>query len=214
MEKHSSYFNLLAQLKDPACPVCAQARASLKNFLDSYLYEGVNDDANWNALAAAGGWCARHAKDLEGFSDGLAVSLFYRQEIRKRLKRLGEKESKPGFFSRSKAKAPCPGCVYQGEIEAGQLHLLSRALGEPEFWAAWEAHPGACIPHASALQGHMSGALAEKTAGLAQAKLEALCAELDEFVKKNDYRNTAKMGSEADAWKRALRRLYGPDYPL
>lgn len=211
MEKHTSYYNLLEQLRQPACPICEQVAKSLQSFLDTYLYEGVNDDANWNRLSAAGGWCARHAGQLEGFSDGLAVALFYGHEIRKRLKALGDKKE-AGWFSKKAAASPCPACVYQAEVEAGQAHLLSRALGEPEFEAALAAHPGLCLPHVEAVLRQLKGEAAQKFKATASAKVEALCLELDEIVKKSDYRNREKMGAEGDAWKRALRRVYGPHY--
>lgn len=212
LEKHTAYFNLLDQLKDRACPVCVQTRLSLKSFLDSYLYEGVNDDSHWNNLSAAGGWCACHARILENFSDGLAVSLFYRHEIRKRLNVLGKEAKKGGFFSKKKEKPPCPACVYQIEVESGQIHLLSLSLGESEFWRAFEEHPGLCLPHTQGVLMHLEGSEAEKFKVLALGKLESLCAELDEIVKKHDYRNTEKMGAEGDAWKRALSRVYGLSY--
>ena len=212
LEKHSAYFNLLDQLKDPSCPVCTQTRLSLKSFLDSYLYEGVNDDSHWNALSAAGGWCAVHARHLESFSDGLAVSLFYRHEIRKRLNALGVQGKKPGFFSKKTSKTPCPACTYQAEVESGQIHLLSLSLGEAEFWKAFEAHPGLCLPHVQDTLLQLKGPVHENFKSLAIAKLETLCLELDEIVKKSDYRNTERMGSAGDAWKRALSRVYGLAY--
>src|SRR5688572_25834518 len=141
MEKFTSYFNLLEQLRDPACPICAQTHKSLRGFLDTYLYEGVNDDTNWNRLSAAGGWCARHSRQLESFSDGLAVALFYRHLIRKRIAALGAPK-KGGWFFSKEDRPPCPGCGYESDIEQGQLRLLSQALAEAEFYAAMERHPG------------------------------------------------------------------------
>jgi hypothetical protein len=148
---------------------------------------------------------------LEGFSDGLAVALFYRHELRKRIARLGKKEG-GGWFSKKAETKPCPACVYEFEIEAGQAQLLSSALGEPEFKSAMQAHPGPCLPHAEAILLRLSGGAAAEFKAYASQKLEALCAELDEIVRKSDYQNTEKMGPEGDAWKRALRRLYGPSY--
>lgn len=211
MEKHTSYFNLLDQLKDSDCPVCAQTRKSLQSFLDSYLYEGVNDDTNWNRLSAAGGWCARHGRQMEGFSDGLAVALFYRHLIRKRIAALGAR-AKGGFFSRPARTQPCPACVYEGEIEQGQLLLLAQAMQEPEFMAAFTAHAGLCLPHSEGALGLMKEPLASRFKALAAAKLEALCAELDEIVRKSDHTVTEKMGPEGGAWKRALARVHGPKY--
>jgi hypothetical protein len=210
LEKHSSYYKLLDQLQDGACPICAQAVKSVQSFLDTYLYEGVNDDSNWNRLSAAGGWCSRHGRQLEGFSDGLAVALFYRYEIRKRIKKLGEKKEK-GWFGSKSSPPPCPACVYQAEVEAGQIHLACSAMDEPEFQKALEAHPGFCLPHLEAALSALKGPQAEAFKAQSQSKLESLCAELDEIVAKSDYRNQEKMGAAGDAWKRALSRVFGPE---
>jgi hypothetical protein len=207
VEKHTSYFNLLEQLKDPACPLCAQVKKSLQGFLDGYLYEGVNDDANWNRLTASKGWCSRHARDLEGFSDGLAVALFYRHLLRKK-----DEAPRPGWFRRKQDPPACPACVYQGELEEGQVRLFAGALAEPEFIQAAGAHPGLCLPHVSAVSARLKEPEKGHFLELAGRQLEALCRELDEIVKKSDYRNAEKMGKEGDAWKRALRRYYGLQY--
>ena len=209
MEKHTSYYNLLEQLAGQACPICAQVHKSLQGFLDTYLYEGVTDDTNWNRLSAAGGWCARHAQQLEGFSDGLAVALFYGHEIRKRI---GKLNAKKAWFKRQAPLSPCPGCAYQADIEASLAHMIAQSMAEPEFKAAFEAHAGLCLPHSEAVLARMKGQPARDFSVLASRQLERLCAELDEIVKKSDYRNTEKMGAEGDAWKRALRRVYGPHY--
>jgi hypothetical protein len=211
LEKHTAYYNLLEQLKDSACPICSQAEKSVQKFLDSYLYEGVNDDRNWNRLSAAGGWCSRHARQLEGFSDGLAVALFYRHEIRKRIQSLGERKE-TGWFSKKSSIPPCPACIYQDEIEAGQAHLLVQSLGEEEFQTVFRNHPGLCLPHTTAVLGNLRGDEALRYQKSASEKLEALCVELDEIVSKSDYRASDKMGSSGDAWKRALARVYGPNY--
>jgi hypothetical protein len=210
LEKHTSYFNLLEQLKDPACPICVQVYKSLQRFLDTYLYEGVNDDTNWNRLSACGGWCSRHGRQLEAFSDGLAVALFYRHEIRKRIKNLGEKKSK-GWFAATPAAPPCPACVYQSEVESVQIRLFCSAWSESEFRQAMESHPGLCLPHIEAALSQMPSAQAGEFKAQSSLKLEALCRELDTMVAKSDYRSEGRMGAEGGAWKRALRRVFGPE---
>ncbi len=41
MEKHTAYYELLKQLAQPACPVCALAARRTHAFLERYLEEGV-----------------------------------------------------------------------------------------------------------------------------------------------------------------------------
>ena len=211
MEKHTPYFNLLDLLKasPQECALCASLRSSLKSYLDTYLYEGVNDDTNWNRLAAADGWCGRHGAELETFSDGLAVALFYRFLLRRDKARPA---AKSGWFKKA-APAACPACKHEAELEAGLARLFTGAWEHDEFKAAFEAGGGLCLPHQQSVAGAMSGDHAEAFVAANAAKTEALCAELDEIVRKNDHRNTEKMGSEGDAWKRALRRALGRRHP-
>ncbi|MES2202108.1 MAG: hypothetical protein V4498_07650 [candidate division FCPU426 bacterium] len=221
MEKHSAYFKLLERLHAPECAICAAVRSSLHTFLDSYLYEGVTDDTNWNRLSAAGGWCPRHARQMEGFSDGLAVSLFYRHLIRKRIATLGKGSPTPGrpffaspWFGREGKPEPCPGCLHQAEVEAGQVRVFASALGEEEFWKELEAHSGLCLSHSESVLAALQEPLLSRFKELSGRQLELLCAELDEIVRKSDTRTNEGMGSQGDAWKRALRRCYGPQYGL
>jgi len=212
MEKHTPYFNLLDQLKAaPAdCALCASLRSSLKSYLDTYLYEGVNDDTNWNRLAAAGGWCGRHGAELESFSDGLAVALFYRFLLR-RDKSLAA--SQGSWFKKAAKPDPCPACAHESQLEEGLAKLFSGAWEHDEFRAAFEAGSGLCLPHQQAVALQLPPRSANSFVAANAAKTEALCLELDEIVRKSDHRSSEKMGSEGDAWKRALRRALGRRHP-
>ena len=219
MEKHTAYFNLLDQARKPGCPVCALVRASLKAYLDSYLYESVTSPEIWDRLTACGGYCAAHSRQLEAFGDGLAVSLFYRNLLRRDIQAL--EAAAPGLGHRlrealsraPKAQPACPACAHQAEGEAQQLRLLGQALNEPEFWAAWNARPGRpgeglCLDHLRAvlpLAGERQAGLKALEAG----RLEALAQEMDEYVRKSGHGCSEKMGAEGDAWRRALQAYRG-----
>jgi hypothetical protein len=218
MEKHTAYYNLLDQARKPGCPLCGQVLASLKAYLDSYLYESVTAPEVWDRLTAAGGYCAAHNRQLEAFSDGLAVSLFYRHLLRRDLKLLAQ--AGPGLgqrllgrLRRAPKPAFCPACLHQAEAEAQALRLLAQALEEPEFWAAWKARPGRpgeglCLPHLRAVLPLLGARKAELLA-LEQGRLEALALEMDEYVRKSDHACSEKMGAEGDAWRRALQAYRG-----
>jgi hypothetical protein len=219
MEKHTAYYNLLDQLRKPGCPVCAQVQASIKAYLDTYLYESVTSPEIWDRLVACGGYCAAHNRQLEAYSDGLAVSLFYRHLLRRDLKAMAQKPPSLGQRLRARwRRRPqpeiCPACRQQAEMEAQQLRLLGQALPEAEFWAAWQAQPGR--PGEGICLDHLRAALPQ--AGVRQAELakfefarfEALAAEMDEYVRKSDHNCSEKMGAEGDAWRRALQAYRGP----
>jgi len=218
MEKHTAYFNLLDQARKPGCPVCAQVQASLRAYLDSYLYESVTSPEVWDRLAAASGYCAAHSRQLEAFSDGLAVSLFYRHLLRRDIQALpaaapGLKQRLSQALGRAPQAQPCPACIHQSEAEAQQLRLLGQALEEPEFWAAWKAQPGRpgeglCLGHLRAVL-PLCGERQAELKALESARLEALAREMDEYVRKSDHSCSEKMGAEGDAWRRALQAYRG-----
>jgi hypothetical protein len=218
MEKHTAYFNLLDQARKPGCPVCAQVHASLRAYLDSYLYESVTSPDVWDRLTACGGYCAAHSRQLEAFSDGLAVSLFYRHLLRRDIQALsGEGPSLSHRLSqalgRSPKAQPCPACGHQAEAEAQQLRLLGQAMEEPEFWAAWKARPGRpgeglCLGHLRAAL-PLAGSRQAELLALESGRLEALALEMDEYVRKSDHSCSEKMGAEGDAWRRALQAYRG-----
>ena len=216
MEKHTAYFNLLERFKQPGCPICAQIKGGVKAFLDTYLYESVVDPRTWDRLMESQGYCGRHCRDLAKFSDGLAVALFYRHLLRKKAGSLGAKAAPKtrrlfGRLALLEESAPCPACRQEEEIESMQARLMRQALDEPEFHAAWMAHPGLCLAHVERVASEPFAARADFIRG-EQAKVEALCQELDEIVRKSDHRNTEKMGTEADAWIRALTRMHGSHF--
>jgi len=221
MEKHTAYFNLLDQAKKPGCPVCAQVAASVRAHLDTYLYESVTAEETWDKLVACKGYCARHSRELESFSDGLAVSLFYRHLLRLDLKALkpGPPEA-PGALSKlfgHKGKAApvglCPGCEHELEMERQQTRLMALALEEPEFWAAWHARSaqpgdGLCLEHLRSVLAQ-AGPRGGEFWALERSRFEALALELDEYVRKSDHECKEKMGQEGDAWRRVLQSYRG-----
>lgn len=221
MEKHTAYFNLLEQLRDGACPVCALVSKAVQGLLERYLEESVVHEDTWDNLKAAGGWCARHAKRLESQGDGLAVSLFYGHLLEQAATGL-ERGEAPAPPPRSDAAAqgwlaslasgprrpPCPGCAMETDVERTQSRLLGLGLGEAELWAALESHPGLCLGHVASVAGQ-AGAKEDSFTRQQAAKLKALAAELELFVRKSEHGAKEPMGAEADAWRRALRRYYG-----
>lgn len=221
MEKHTAYFNLLEQLRDPACPVCVLVSRAVQGLLERYLEESVVHEDTWDNLKAAGGWCARHAKRLEGQGDGLAVSLFYGHLLEQAASDFGRGKApappprgfaaEPGWLAgliSGPQRPPCPGCAMEADVERTQSRLLGLGLDEAELWAALEAHPGLCLEHVATVAGQ-AGAKEDAFTRQQAAKLKVLAAELELFVRRSEHGAKEAMGAEADAWRRALRRYYG-----
>jgi hypothetical protein len=222
MEKHTAYYELLEQLARPDCPICALAARRTHAFLERYLEEGVVHEDTWDRLAAAGGWCGRHAREIESFDDGLAVALFYGHLLKKKqvalaagqalLPQVPGEASAPGLMARlggAEAQLRCTACDIEEETERTQAHLVAKALGESEAVAAMQAHPGFCLHHVDLVSART--AETHKAAFIAQqgAKLKELADELELFVRRSEHNATEPLGTERNAWKRALRRYYG-----
>lgn len=215
MEKHRAYFELLDRLDaGPGCPICGHVHAAMDSYLNGYLEEGVTDETNWGALKAAGGWCGRHAHQLEAKADGLAVALFYGHLLEEALAEVAVPDSK---LARLKAvlspgrPTPCPGCLREHEAETGQAHLLAQAAGEDEARTKMRANLQLCVPHLRlSLRYAQAGAAAFLNADQG-AKLTALRAELEMFSRKTSHDGSHRepLGAEADSWKRVLKRWYG-----
>jgi hypothetical protein len=222
MEKHTAYYELLKQLAQPDCPICALAARRTHAYLERYLDEGVVHEDTWDRLVASGAWCGRHAREIEGFDDGLALSIFYGYLLKKKVAALASGQSllpqapgqalAPGLLSRLGGKngqLQCPACDIERETERTQAHLVAKALDEPEAVAALQAHPGLCLSHVDLVLERATAA--HKAAFVAQqsAKLQILADELELFVRRSDNTATEPIGAERDAWKRALQRYYG-----
>ena len=222
MEKHTAYYELLKQLGQAPCPICALAARRTHAYLERYLEEGVVHEDTWDRLVASDGWCGQHALEIRGFDDGLAVALFYGHLLKKKIALLQQGKPlqpqvpgvpvAPGLMGRlrgAEAQLACPACGIQQETERTQAHLVATALGEAEAVAAMQAHPGFCLSHvdlvlARAADSHKAAFIVQQS-----AKLEALAAELELFVRRSSHGSKEALGPEQDAWKRALQRYYG-----
>jgi hypothetical protein len=223
MEKHTAYYELLKQLAQADCPVCALAARRTHSFLERYLDEGVVNEESWDRLVAAGAWCARHARELESFDDGLALSIFYGFLFKKKAEALAQGKALQAFtpgvalepgplgrLSGAPRQGCCPACEIEHETERTQAHLLAQALAEAEVQAVLERHPGLCLAHVDLVLQRCSTALKDGFIRQQSAKLGNLAAELELFVRRSEHGATEPLGAERDAWKRALRRYYGP----
>lgn len=215
MEKHRAYYELLDKLTaGPGCPICLSVRNALDSYLNAYLEEGVTDEQNWGALKAAEGWCGRHARQLEGKADGLAVALFYGhllEEAEAAIHDTGSKLAKVRALFGAEKKAHCPGCQREHEAEAGQAHLLAAAAGEAEAQEKMGPSLHLCVPHLRLTLRYADGAGLAYLRADQGAKLRALRAELELFTRKtsHDQRGKEPLGPEKDSWMRALKRWYG-----
>ena len=230
-----SYHNIIQASGEPGCPLCRLAEKSVSAYLGALMYELVNDPEARDQIRETLGFCHAHAHHLITMTgSALGTGIIYRDVVNTVLKQLeGARYSPPGGVplhrvpealdrrrpaAASEAavkalspRAPCPVCVQQEKMEALAIAALLAGLEDEKLRAALRVSAGLCLPHLRrALQAVRSQAAFDALVALARDRYAALRAELDEFIRKNDYRFQHEgMGAEGDSWKRAVDLMTG-----
>lgn len=233
-----TYYDVLDACATDICPICHLSQRAVHRYLDSVLYEFVNDPGVRARLRASLGYCNEHAWQLVGLPGGnaLAIALIHRDLIGLGMTRLEKLVFRPrrGLWHRVLAKVHplgdcdvrrrsrleglagkqrCPACEHREEVEGIALAATLEALaaGDARMRAALEQSAGLCLPHLQrALVLADEPQVFDYLRRTSAAKLTALRSELDTFVHNSDYRfREVTAGPEADSWRRALAWISG-----
>lgn len=209
------------------CPLCKLAQKAEQAFIESLNYERVLDLKTRDALKASRGLCERHSQDwrhVQGAALGLAI--VYRVTILDLLRDTeGDEENRRGFLglrshNRSpdqiadalEAQAPCPACEIGKGTAVRFAELLVDDLSDPSVQHLLQNCGGLCLPHLR-MTLRQNGAQ-RSAATLIAVHREAwsiLMAELEEFIRKNDYRfrEEEMTPQEETSWTRVLDVIVG-----
>jgi hypothetical protein len=185
----------------------------------------VNDPGVRERIRTARGLCHRHAWMLATIRGGnLGIALIYRDVLDTVLQELGRDVSDEkrrlwplspsegsGMADRLAPQGPCPACIQQEEMERIYLRELLRRLNDARLGPAFTASAGLCLPHLRQALGQAEDEAQRRSLLAAQRLIwQRLLAELNEFIRKNDYRFREEgFGVEGDSWLRALASLSG-----
>lgn len=209
------------------CPLCRLSRQAEESFVASLSYERILDLKTRAQLQASHGLCATHSRMWLRVKGGsLGVATVYRDVLRRFIAtgegmaypRRGRRGKHPYFnrlISHMSPEEPCPAC----EIEAATVRrfgtLLLEGISNPELRAPLESCGGLCIPHLQiVLKDCKSSARARQDLlAIHRAAWQQMLSELNEFVRKNDYRfcHEALTEAEGTAWRRIIDVLVGLD---
>lgn len=212
---------LRAVLAQGGCALCKLVARDEQRFLDSLTYERILDIPTRETLQKSRGLCAPHARAWRAVQGcALSVALVYRSIIKNLLAETQPQTSR-GWRARAETPRqvaerlgnaePCPVCQLGEATARRYAEVLLRDLADEGVRAALIQGGGLCLPHLR-LALTASGPAAGYRA-LLDAQQEAwvgLMSELDEFIRKNDYRfQHEPMNDERDSWLRALDALVG-----
>lgn len=213
----STRWDLEQALGEAGCAVCRLVHVGVQRFFDGLLYEHANDATIRRRVANALGFCHRHAWQLRAHGGALAIALLNRDALQQWQQQLEHAQTSGSVAQArrviahaNRGHAKCLACEKQDEIEARVIAALVQALAEDDFRARVRASAGLCRPHFARA---CEVASAETSHALAQIQIAVnarLLGELDEFIRKNDYRFLAEgFGVEGDAWIRSIAHLAG-----
>ncbi|MBM3127008.1 MAG: hypothetical protein FJ009_00050 [Chloroflexi bacterium] len=222
--RDSTRWDLEHALSQEGCAICRLTQKAIARFVDGLLYESVNDPGIRRRAAQALGFCHRHAWQMRAVHGSALGMAFLNRDALNQWQAQLEQVQKPrgrgvGQISKfvhhaahaNRAKEKCLVCERENEIEQRDLKVLIESLAEGDFCAKFRASAGLCRPHFA--QACDAAARVETLDALIEMQIEInarLVAELDEFIRKNDYRFMAEgFGAEGDAWMRAIERLAG-----
>lgn len=231
----STVYNVLEACREPGCPLCRLEQQSVKRYLDNQFYENVNSPRWRDQLRASLGFCHEHAwlGVDQRLGDSLGYSIIYRDLLNSILRHWEDQNASlqpPLRAATRKGRFPqpshdwiknvvaaltprkrCPVCEQRDETTRTYLGVLLEQLNTPEMISALQACDGLCLPHLRlALENGRDGSAAEQLLQIHRSKLEGLKAELEEFIRKNDYQAVEEgFGKEGDAWLRAIAMVVG-----
>lgn len=219
------YFDLLAALAEPGCPMCRLVSRDVARYIDSVMYEYVNDIDTNNGFRAARGLCSTHSWQMQDTRGGtLGISILFEAALDQLRRdeqgaggggfgRLLGRDAGGGTAAALQPRGPCLACKTLERAEAHYAEVMAARIDEPEMQTAFEASEGGiCVPHVRRVMRTMtSGERARQFMTLQRAKWAQLQEELNLFITKLDRQREsgAVIGHEADSWRRAIAYLTG-----
>jgi len=220
-KKHLPYFAVIDSLTEQnICFLCALELEGIRKYFDSLLYEQVNDVATRAKLARSKGFCNRHSAFILNYGASLGTAILYRQqsalfdELLDNLYSVPTKLLKLPQAVNWRKHKNCPACKHQLEDRKRYSEIFLNALkhSDSDMISAFENSAPLCVPHFLNLldQIKRNHKLQQYLIDIERKKIQELISDLDEFIRKYDYRYASEpVGKERDCCQRAVRILSG-----
>lgn len=216
-------------LQQPDCALCVLARNKSQRYIEALLDTAVMDVEHRDAWRLAKGLCPAHAyMTIEMSQRSASLAILYEDVLGHEIAALtpltAPERSRLGWHARRRwgqrvrhwlrawqERMPCSVCQLWQEQERLYIAVLLDDWHDVALTRAFSQSCGLCLPHVARLiaggatHRHLSAVLAVQ-----HKCFHALHDDLREFLRKQDYRFAHEpYGSDADAWRRAVRLLSG-----
>jgi hypothetical protein len=224
-DKDVLYHELLEALQAGGCPLCRLARRASNSYLHALIYEGVTDVKVREELREARGLCYRHGWRLASQRGAvLGTAIIYRDVINTLVRTLEASETSPSrLFGRREgglqralaATQGCPACVLERDSEERTAKILLRHIDDDIVAAEYQRGSGLCLPHLEITLNHAGQAATRSLAAWQAATWGRLRDELDELIRKHDYRFRHEPVTEEESfsWERGVAGAVGEAEP-
>jgi len=203
------------------CPICHYGREAGRKYLDGVMYESVNDFGLRQRLVKNMGFCAFHSQEILTFPGAkLGAAIIEQAMLKEALRRMEDVSPARGsIFSRgnkngSGSSVPdrnnCPACLHE---QAAEQRAIEELLTHwDETWAGLlENAGGMCFNHLTLTLRLAPKSTAKTLKAMHKDLWQTLIAQLDEFIRKQDYRFRDESISEEEgvASRRTIAILTG-----
>jgi hypothetical protein len=205
VERMIGYPALVADLDEPGCPICrASVRAAAK-YLESFLWENVNDFGVRDVLRKDHGFCREHTLALlqvaAARSEALGVAILY-EDLLERIE-LELESAKP--LRRARA---CRACEVSDDVAVNYLKVIAASEAGAELDGRLK---GSLLCLAHLLRGlNVPRVDRHRLVEVWSREASIVRSELRTLIEHADYRRIREpAGEERDAWVRAVHLVIG-----
>ena len=235
MAKHTLYHELRETLSSSGCAICRMGEKSVARYLEGLVYQNANDYKVRAEVTRSRGFCNLHAWQLsESHGAALDVAILYGDILtdwQRALEACAPQATSREWLSRLRAvlglsnkqsdahalattlapQRPCLVCAARDAAEGAHLQELLGHLTDPDIQTGYITSGGLCLPHfRQALHHSGTATQTEQLVTLQKQAIAPLLAEVNEFIRKHDYRFEAEMtASEGESWPKALALVSG-----
>jgi hypothetical protein len=229
VDRSPIYFDLIEALGQPGCALCRLVLRDVHRYLDSLLYEYVNEPETNETFRKMRGLCNEHSWQLRQFKGSvLGIAILYEAVLDEVLNTLDGATVRPssrlarllgagGEFSgaalaeRLEPEAPCLACRVLEQGETRYVKLLSDHAADTRVEHALRHSEGLCLPH---FRQALRAASGSDNVGLLTAIQRAIWSKLRDdlnlFMTKYDAQHAGEpMGEEGISWQRAIAQMAG-----
>jgi hypothetical protein len=196
-------------LRAGGCTICRRLRAALFDFLATWQYLLVTDDAAQHLYAGERGFCPLHTWQLAAISSPQALSVGY-PRLLERLSKDVRATVSPGPHATISA---CRACCFLTDLEGQCTRSLTDLLTSDSERRAYAASGGVCLQHIPLLLAGVNDPPARQfLLDVAASRLQVLAEDMQSFALKREARRRELLNrNEEHAWYWALEHVAGAE---